>query len=88
MNYSNNPAMVRVDFFKESGKWYATEQMEWLHYKGEMLIHDAFIRSLQAQFNGKYHDMTAICLEPYHEFAHPVMLYTWQTRIPSPLKLT
>lgn len=28
MHYSEKPGMVRVDFFKESGKWYTTEAMD------------------------------------------------------------
>lgn len=84
--YSANPAMVRVDFFKESGKWYATEQMEWRHYDGKILIHDAFLHCLHSQFNGHYSGMTAVCLVPYHEHAHPLMIHNWNTKYPSPLK--
>lgn len=88
MNYSQNPAMVRVDFFKESGKWYATEQMEWTHWSGKFLIHDVFAWCLISNFNGHYHDMTAVCLKPCHEHAHPIMLHKWQTYKPAPLKLS
>lgn len=87
MHYSDKPQMVRVDFFKESGKWYATEAIEWMHYS-KMLIHDAFIRSLQASCNGRFSGMTAVCLEPYHEHAHPIMLHKWNEQVASPLKLT
>ena len=79
--------MVRVDFFKPEGKWYATEQIEWLHCKGTMQVHDAFIRSLISQVNGRYSGMTAVCLEPYHEHAHPVMLLNWNEHRPAPLEL-
>jgi len=27
-HYSNDPAMVRVDFWKTSGKWYTTEAVK------------------------------------------------------------
>ena len=87
MNFSNNPAMVRVDFFRESGKWVATEQMEFRHYGGNMLIHDAFLRSLISQFNGRYAGLTAVCLDPYHESAHTIMLHKWNEQHPSPIKL-
>jgi len=87
MNYSNNPRMVRVDFFKESGKWYTTEQMEWLYHDG-MLIHDAFLHCLRQNFNGHYSDMTAVCLQPYHEHEHPLMIHKWDKQTPSPLKLS
>lgn len=29
MGYIEDDSMIRVDFFKESGKWYATEGMKW-----------------------------------------------------------
>lgn len=61
--------------------------MEWMHYDGKMLIEDAFIRSLQASCNGRYQGMTAVCLEPYHENAHPIMLMDWSSHHPSPLKI-
>lgn len=77
-HYSNNPGKVRVDFFKSSGKWYATEVMRWLFWHKDTLIHDAFALSLRQQFKGHYQGMTAVCLEPYHEHAHPVMLHNWE----------
>ena len=73
MGYSDKPQMVRVDFFKESGKWYTTEAVEWLQYAG-CLIHDAFERSLQKHLKGRLEGMTAVCLKPYHEHSHPIML--------------
>ena len=87
-NYSNKPQMCRCDFFKESGKWYGTVEFEWLYYDKSMSIHDAFYRSLHACCNGHYTGMTAVCLEPYHELAHPVMLHNWNEYKPSPLKLS
>ena len=88
MGYSENPAMVRVDFFKESGKWYCTEAIEWtgawcgsektssltkLPHQG---IHDAFRQSLADHFSDKPRllGMRAICLKPYHEHEHPISL--------------
>lgn len=72
MNYSDDDNMVRVDFFKDSGKWYTTEAVKWLEYKG--LIHDAFRKSLDAHLGGRLKGMTAVCLEPYHEHSHPITL--------------
>lgn len=78
----NNGTYVRVDFFKSSGKWYTTEWIKWTgpYYgsfgNGELkrpaaLIHDAFMISLHdfAHYPG---GMRAVCLEPYHEHAHPI----------------
>lgn len=85
MNYSNDPSMVRVDFFKSSGKWYTTEQMKWLQYnqtpnKG---IHDIFLESLKLAFPYNYGEFDAICLEPYHEHSHPIQIKLWYPNQPS-----
>ena len=41
-NYSDKPSMVRVDFFKESGKWYTTEAIDMLEaWDSPLLIHEA-----------------------------------------------
>ena len=83
MGYTENDNMVRVDFFKPSGKWYETEGVEWLGYF-EPLIYNAFHKSLRAHFekNGGHKHrlagMTAICLDPYHEHAHPLMTSDWR----------
>lgn len=76
-HYSDNPAMVRVDFFKISGKWYATEAIKWVDYDGA--IDRAFAKSLKAALlredgSVRYSGMTAVCLEPYHEHAYPQMM--------------
>ena len=71
MGYSNDESMVRVDFFKPSGKWYTTEEMKWIGYDTEN-IHEAFALSLRKAFGMHYTDMDVICLEPYHEHAFPL----------------
>ena len=76
MEYVTDYQMVRVDFFKPSGKWYTTEDMRWLNYSG-MHIHDAFKRSLRASFGSNYNGMVAVCLKPYHEHEHPLMCSDW-----------
>lgn len=80
MGYSENDYMVRVDFFKPSGKWYCTESVHWLTFRAaEMGIDQAFKQALKkhlALSDGTYRlkEMTAVCLEPYHEHAHPLMM--------------
>lgn len=79
MGYSDNPKMVRVDFFKQSGKWYETEAVEWTgEWKGNKQgIHDAFKQSLRDHFKdkpGRYSDLDAVCLHPYHEHEHPIQI--------------
>ncbi len=82
-HYSDKTESVRVDFFKESGKWGYTEAVIWTgSYRYEekrQLMHDAFAESLIAhlrdeQGNVRHRGMTAVCLEPYHEHSHPIMM--------------
>jgi hypothetical protein len=73
MGYTNDPAMVRVDFFKPSGKWYTTEAVKWIGYS-DPLIHDAFAESLRRHLGQRLRDMDAVCLEPFHRSAHPIQL--------------
>lgn len=78
MGYSENDSMVRVDFFKPSGKWYETEAVKWTgEWKSSTLIHDAFAQSLRDHFKdrpNRLSEMDAICLEPYHENSHPIQI--------------
>ena len=77
MGYSENDSMVRVDFFKSSGKWYTTEAVRWTGGYSHIDIHEAFKRSLRDHFKdypNRLYEMDAVCLEPYHEFSHPIQL--------------
>ena len=82
-NYSENPESCRVDFFKESGKWYTTEAVLFEGpWKGssDNLIYDAFKEALRKHFKdqpNRLKGMIAICLNPYHEHSHPLMLKEW-----------
>lgn len=74
MGYTTDDTMVRVDFFKSSGKWYTTEAMQWLDAP---LIHDGFKNSLRHHLlsdPGRLHGMIAVCLLPDHENMHPLMM--------------
>lgn len=72
-NYSDNPAHVRVDFFKPSGKWYATEMIDMTSFfMGKLtsqLVKDAVMSQVERRFSG----MTAVCLAPYVESPFPVL---------------
>jgi len=75
--------MVRVDFWKPSGKWYDTEAIKWDRYRSTdkkgttELIHDTFKRCLRQQLGDRLSSMVATCLEPYHENSHPLMVKEW-----------
>lgn len=79
MGYSDDPAMVRVDFFKPGGKWYDTEAVRWTGAynslkRGGQPAHEAFKTSLRDHLQGRMREMTAVCLEPYHEHGFPLMI--------------
>ena len=61
---------VSVEFFKPTGKWYTTEEIEWIEIKGKtgnyVLRH-----SLRASLNGLY-GMWAVCLDNPRGF--PLMI--------------
>lgn len=73
MNYTDDDSMVRVDFFKPTGKWYTTEAVKWLYFS-KVSIHESFAESLRVHLGTRLSDMDAICLDPYHEHSHPVMI--------------
>jgi hypothetical protein len=78
MGYSEDEGMVRVDFFKETGKWYTTEAVKWTGGYDCLDIHTAFEKSLRDHFTktgkvSRLTGMTAVCLNPYHEHSHPLM---------------
>ena len=76
-NYSDNPCTCRVSFFKPSGKWYADEAVNWSegHYQTDD-IQEAFNRVLSRHFaeHPRFSGMTAVCLDPHHKNAHPIMV--------------
>jgi hypothetical protein len=74
MHYCDNGRSVRVDFFKESGKWYTTEAVIWDGPYTEGLLHDIFEDVLKRHLKGRLSGMWAVCVEPYHEHACPLML--------------
>lgn len=81
MNYSQNKHDVRVDFFKESGKWYATESISWEGWYSEPDIFKAFAQVLgsaliQEDGTFRYGSLKAVCLEPYHFSDIPLMTGT------------
>jgi hypothetical protein len=79
MNYSDEEAMVRVDIFKPSGKWYETFAMKRCDYNGGPTIMDVVEGSLlNAGMGNSYKGWTFVCLEPYHKHAYPLMLTDWK----------
>ena len=87
MGYSTDPSMVEVNIFKPSGKWYITLAVKWLTWSGQsdksdpktiVLIHEAFAEALRNNLTANKlmsEGMFAVCFEPYHEHAHPIILW-------------
>lgn len=71
-NYSNDCSSVRVDIFRESGKWYETVAITKAKYSN-CSIHDSVKAALKEVIGTGFKGMTAVCLEPYHEHSHPIM---------------
>lgn len=74
-HYSETSNSCRVDFFKESGKWYTTEA---IIFPSEMYthwsIHEVLQEALKRQIGNRLINMQAVCLEPYHKNSHPISL--------------
>ena len=88
MGYIEDEAMVRVDFFRKgSCKWCTTAGIKWLTYETEpgkepISIHEAFREALQnSWYADKLDDCFAVCLEPYHQHAHPLILWDWKKEV-------
>lgn len=74
MHYSPNPTHCRVDFFKDTGKWYDTVVLTMGSTEEEYnaYLPTEFARQLALQYPNNYKGMTAVCLEPYSSHSHPV----------------
>ena len=75
-NYSQDADSVRVDFFRPSGKWYTTEAVLWTGKFNSGEIHSEFKKSLREHLGGRLGGMLAVCLHPYHQHEHPLMVNT------------
>ena len=77
MGFSEKDSMVRVDFFKDTGKWYCTEAIDFHDvYNVDDIIY-ACRFAIKRHVVNRLSGMTAIILEPYHENSHPIMLKEW-----------
>lgn len=83
MGYSEAEDSVRVDFFKDTGKWYETLGIKWTGGYRNCDIREALLKSVRDHFGGnrRLSGMTIVCLEPYHEHSHPIMIRNWDKRL-------
>ena len=62
MGYTTDASMVRVDFFKPSGKWYTTEAVRVPGTEHWDKIEN-FKAALKSHLEGRLNGMTAVALE-------------------------
>jgi hypothetical protein len=86
VHYSENSGSVRVDRFKESGKWYDTFALDMSEYYDHGIIpHDAVRTALDKEMAKNFNRDNFVegwlnqggffvILEPYHKNAYPVVL--------------
>jgi hypothetical protein len=73
MNYSDNPGMVRVDYFKPSGKWYMTEAHDMYDFYNELDIYKA-VEMMLVRDDRYLRHFDIVVLEPFHRNSYPVMI--------------
>ncbi|MDF2915877.1 MAG: hypothetical protein K0S70_94 [Microbacterium sp.] len=72
-HYTDNPGMVRVDYYKPGGKWYMTEAHDMSEFYDDSDIHEA-VRQMLKKADRYLPHFTIVVQEPYHRNAYPVML--------------
>jgi len=78
MGFNVDDAVCRVDFFKQSGKWYTTEAVRMINYDASPV--ENLKESLLEHFKDapeRMSEMTAVCIEPYSKHSFPVMVRDW-----------
>ena len=73
MGYSDKESIVRVDFFKPSGKWYDTRAVDMDGFYNTDVIHEAVKLALH-KAGCADRGFIAVVLKPYHKNSFPVML--------------
>jgi hypothetical protein len=77
MGYSDNDGMVRVDYFKPTGKWYMTEAIDMSSHWQDVDMFKAIELSLDESRPDRsarwWKSFTVVVLEPYHVNSYPVM---------------
>ena len=74
MSFTTKEGMVRADFFKESGKWVATEALDMSDFYEWKLISEATKQAIKiSKLAARYEGMWCVVLKPYHPHKHPQM---------------
>lgn len=83
MGYTTDSGMVRVDFFKPSGKWYMTEAIDMSETYNDWDTHKcvrlALDESRAGLGPGWWRHFTVVVLKPYSQYAYPIMIVAEDT---------
>jgi hypothetical protein len=82
MGYTEKDSSVRIDRFKDGGKWYDTFAVDMEPFWDSLTPVDGVRYAIAAHpdWSAEYvqdcldRGFTFVCLEPYHKYAYPVML--------------
>lgn len=81
MGYTIDPAIVRVDIFKATGKWYTTIEINMAdQYDMDSTtnaVKEALSRTKWKPIDDTSHlaPLFAVCLEPYHKNSFPIVIW-------------
>lgn len=73
-HYSINPGSVECVIFKERGKWYCDVALDMTDVYDTLFLHEAILHCLYKQYEGKWIDMWAVVMDPYHRDSHSQMI--------------
>lgn len=75
MGFHENPAMVRVDYFREGGKWYMTEALDMGGvFDSGAVGSQAAVKAAIKRAGRSDIGMIAVVLEPHCRLSYPVMV--------------
>lgn len=74
MGYSENNGMVRVDYFKHSGKWYMTEALDMSAFYNHGIYPGEAVRAALVAAGRLCPGFHKVVLHPYFNSGYPVMI--------------
>lgn len=73
-HYTTNSGMVRVDYFRQSGKWYMTEELDMSGFYDHGIYPAQAVRAALEAKGRLFPHFHKVVLDPYVESSYPVMI--------------
>lgn len=73
-NYSAKSSVVRVDYFKPSGKWYMTEALDMTGFFDYGIYPAEAVRAALVKAGRLCPGLNKVVIDPYVESSYPVMI--------------